>query len=188
MIIHLVSITHIRKQGFQKAELNPKWKGGRTNHISGYIFVRCEGHPRSYDKGHYVFEHVLVMEKHLGRYLRDKEIVHHINGIKDDNRIENLQLFQNNSKHVSIHMKGRQQCKGKHNTLGKHKDTSNRVCFRCGSKTTLMKAPFGHVKTPYAVWHHLPEDRTNWYCHKCYDKYLYHEKIKKQSNIMHPHL
>jgi hypothetical protein len=39
------------------------------------------------------------MEKHLGRYLTEEEVIHHINGERDDNRIENLMLFENHSAH-----------------------------------------------------------------------------------------
>lgn len=53
---------------------------------------RVPGHPRA-DQGNYVFEHVLVMEQMLGRYLLPGENVHHRNGVKDDNRPENLELW-----------------------------------------------------------------------------------------------
>ncbi len=43
------------------------------------------------------------MEKYIGRKLNSKEQIHHINGIRDDNRIENLQLCKNWSEHVTIH-------------------------------------------------------------------------------------
>jgi hypothetical protein len=49
-------------------------------------------HPRS-GKGSYVFEHILVMEEMLGRHLLPGENVHHLNGVKDDNRPENLELW-----------------------------------------------------------------------------------------------
>jgi hypothetical protein len=46
------------------------------------------------------YEHVEVMEKHLGRTLLPGEVVHHINGIKTDNRLSNLMLFKNHSAHL----------------------------------------------------------------------------------------
>lgn len=71
---------------------NGHWRGGRTRHKRGYMMVLSPGHPRA-DKARYVFEHVLVMEETLGWYLLPGENVHHRNGIKDDNRPENLELW-----------------------------------------------------------------------------------------------
>lgn len=67
------------------------WKGGKTKR-NGYILIKSHGHPYGNSR-HYVFEHRLVMEKYLNRYLDSGEVVHHKNGIKDDNRIENLELW-----------------------------------------------------------------------------------------------
>lgn len=51
-----------------------------------------KGHPRA-SSNNYVLEHIVVMEKILGRYLETDETVHHINGIKDDNEPSNLELW-----------------------------------------------------------------------------------------------
>ena len=73
-------------------DANGNWKGGRTLHKAGYVMVRVPEHPRT-NKSPYVFEHILVAEQLLGRYLEPGESVHHRNGIRDDNRPENLELW-----------------------------------------------------------------------------------------------
>lgn len=76
------------------------WKGGRRIDATGYVLVYAPGHPRA-NKG-YMLEHRLVMERHLGRPLVRSESVHHINGIKTDNRLENLVLITQSS-HMKLH-------------------------------------------------------------------------------------
>lgn len=68
------------------------WKGGRNVVRGGYVDIFAPNHPHARG-GRYVKEHRLVMEKHLGRLLKPHEQVHHKNAIKDDNRIENLELI-----------------------------------------------------------------------------------------------
>jgi len=70
----------------------------------GYNYILYKDHPRK-DKDGYVYEHTLVMEKYIGRYLTKNEVVHHINKIRDDNRIENLKLMTR-GEHTTYHLKG----------------------------------------------------------------------------------
>ncbi len=80
------------------------WKrGGRFINTQGYIFIHKSEHPFATKQG-YVREHRLVMEEYLGRYLDPSEAVHHINGIKTDNKIENLKLMTF-SEHTINHLK-----------------------------------------------------------------------------------
>ena len=76
----------------QTGSANANWKGGKTYHRKGYVLVKTRDHPKATKNG-YAFEHVLVMEAMLGRFLVPGETVHHRNGVKDDNRPENLELW-----------------------------------------------------------------------------------------------
>lgn len=76
----------------RSGEKHHMWKGGRIKTIDGYIAIYQPSHPNATQAG-YVLEHRLVMEQKIGRYLLKSEKVHHINGVRDDNRPENLELF-----------------------------------------------------------------------------------------------
>lgn len=81
---------------------NSQWNGGRRKTADGYIEIYSPDHPNKSVRNT-VYEHRLVMEEHLGRYLLPTEVVHHINEIKDDNRIDNLMLFASESEHQAHH-------------------------------------------------------------------------------------
>jgi len=80
---------------------NPRWNNGVYKCCNGYTALRSPNHPLKWGAG-YVYEHRLVMEKHLKRYLTPTERIHHINGNKTDNRLENLKLTTN-SEHYFLH-------------------------------------------------------------------------------------
>jgi hypothetical protein len=73
------------------------WKGGRTSQ-GKYVRIKNRSHPNSNMLG-YVYEHRLIIEKYLGRLLKRKETVHHINKNRKDNRLENLMLFTEDKFH-----------------------------------------------------------------------------------------
>ena len=103
------------------------WKGGVFTH-RGYVWQYAPDHPRA-SKG-YVLQHRLLMEQSLGRYLEGTEEVHHINGVKNDNRLENL-VTLTHSEHRAAH-RGQ---KTKHDSATMSAAGKKGAAVRWGKKT-----------------------------------------------------
>ena len=81
---------------------NRFWRFRDYNYISperGKPHITSFGYMRININGKRVLQHRYIMEQHLGRKLKEKELIHHLNHIKTDNRIENLELISSHSKH-----------------------------------------------------------------------------------------
>jgi hypothetical protein len=97
--LKLYNKTHI---GLNRLENCHNWKGGQVINGDGYIMYRLppdDPHVKMARKVGYVMAHRHVMAKHLGRDLKPWEIVHHKNGDRKDNCIENLQLLADSDEH-----------------------------------------------------------------------------------------
>ncbi len=88
-----------------RGDKNPRWKGGRRIGKDGYVVLWLPDHPYK-DYHGYVREHRVVMEKSLGRHILPDEVVHHVDGDKQNNELDNLQLMTP-QEHMSYHSKDR---------------------------------------------------------------------------------
>ena len=92
-------------KGRIRKEHSYSWKGGKTIH-RGYIYIYRPNHPFA-NKNGYIFEHRLKMEEFMGRHLTKDEIIHHLDGDRQNNFIGNLILLKR-EEHIKIH--GPKQC------------------------------------------------------------------------------
>ena len=102
----------MRKMGLNAKRTGPKsgdrhtnWKGGRKL-VKGYWYIYTPDHPYA-TKAKYVYEHRLVMEYKLQRYLHPKEVVHHIDGNSQNNHVDNLMVFSSNGEHLKHELSGK---------------------------------------------------------------------------------
>lgn len=100
----------LRKPGPPSGKRNASWSGGRIVDKYGYVLLRMPDHPDA-DAIGYVREHRFVMEKKIGRRLEPSELVHHKNGVRHDNRAENLEILragEHRTRHASCPLPPRQ--------------------------------------------------------------------------------
>lgn len=154
---------------FPSGDENPRWMGGRR-HAQGYVFVKRPEHPNANRMG-YVREHVLVVSEHLGRKIEAHEVVHHKNGIRDDNRLENLAVMARRN-HTSLHTRGNvapaslanlatmtsEMAKEVWSTTRAHQRRKPRICAGCGVEYLTKQ----------------PQARTKYCDHACYVRHRFH--------------
>lgn len=87
----------------RRGKRNGHYKTGKMLDKDGYVLVSGQQIHPNCNKDGCVQEHILVMEKHLGRYLNGKERVHHKDGIKANNHPDNLELMASDSEHAFHH-------------------------------------------------------------------------------------
>lgn len=120
---------------------------------SGYVYVKIPFHFRSNNSG-YVFEHIVVMEKQLGRQLTRNEIVHHKDGNPSNNNPDNLELMKSQSVHAMRHAAERR------------KEIEKRICSSCGGNRTYVYNRISNRQN-YAQWYRS-KLTGNWLCVNCY--------------------
>ena len=125
----------------QRGGLGPRngsWNGGRTIDKNGYVLLRVKGHPHA-NRHSYVREHRLVMETMIVRYLEPREVVHHKNSQKGDNRPENLELLESNAQNL------RYAWEGKHHSIETRRKMSQSAkalwSQRSGGKSAANRTP-----------------------------------------------
>jgi hypothetical protein len=129
-----------------------------ARHSSGYIKIISKNHPNK-DGQNYVFEHRLIYEHYLSImfdeqiYLPKHMDIHHINGIKNDNRLINLQLVTK-KEHRILH----------------NKDHSKTFCILCNSKTTYIR---GNGRPRWSIY------ENGYICRKCETKEYINKKELK---------
>lgn len=135
-----------REAGMVKGEPMRYAKGHRRRamarraHSDGYVLVHSPGHPRGHNG--YVYEHILVAEKALGRMLSARAQVHHVDHDRKNNAGGNLVICEDRSYHALLHRRER--------ALFASGDPSAISCLFCGRYDRQAEMWFNRTRTKAA--------------------------------------
>jgi len=129
--LELMRVSHLGKSSKRKEFIMRK----------GYKYIYAPEHPNSHKQG-YIAEHRLVMSNHIGRILKPKEVVHHLNEITTDNRIKNLALCESSGQHIKMYHPEAIE-KAKQNNIGRKPANYNRIKKPCSYCTKTFETTLG---------------------------------------------
>jgi hypothetical protein len=132
-------------------ENNPNWRGGKSITSHGYVLVRVgTDHPLSDVRG-YAYEHRIVAIKKLGRMLKPNEKVHHIDGNKKNNVIDNICVVKGNAEHYLYHRKNKK--------LRKPNELNLQITCECGCGLMFQKYDKNGRPRRYVSGHNLKKGK-----------------------------
>jgi len=137
-----------------KLSESPSWKGEKIVSSHGYVKIKMPEHPFS-DANGWVYEHRIVMERKIGRYLLPEEIVHHKNEIKTDNSPDNLALAANIAEHKFFH---RESSSNKR----KPNESNTLVSCACGCGAKFLKYDSGNRPRKYLFGGHAKRGKLSY--------------------------
>ena len=127
------------RTGPRSTDQHPDWSGGRTADKHGYVLVYAPMHPHCRKSGK-VYEHRLVMEVVLGRYLTPDEVPDHLDNCPYHNWPDNLMLYATNADHLRAELGGRVKATPRQSIPGAYGSTQK--LLRCPSEDeTLAQCP-----------------------------------------------
>ena len=137
---------------------NYMWKGGRTISSHGYILVRVGKKHHLADVRGYAYEHRIVAEKLLGRWLKFNELIHHKDGNRQNNNPNNIEIVDSNGKHYVFHRKNQ--------NLRSPGEVNSIVPCACGCGNALLKYDnFGRPRR-YISGHNMKDERGTHYARR----------------------
>lgn len=107
--------------------------------VNGYVTIYCPNHPKAGSNG-MVYEHIVKAEEKIHRVLKPQEVVHHIDGNRSNNSLDNLIVFASREDHTSYHQSGQSYFDDE--GIAHSLNLKSNLCLRCGKKLSSRRCDY----------------------------------------------